>query len=225
MTRAPIKRHGGKSYQARHIASLLPPHDAYNEPFCGSAAVLFAKEPSAVEFISDADRGVVAVFAMLRDRFCDFHSELEALDYSQGVFERWRDTPADSLDDLNLAIRTYVVCNMSRGGLGEDFAWSDRLRGGRPGDLNAWLTKLGMLSEMSDRLEGVFVAHGNAFRSITTRTTSVQGESDRRCYAVATGRPQRLGKVAVAFFSIVRGGCASATKKLCQTAAEAACYS
>ncbi len=60
---------------------------------------------------------------------------------------------------------------------------------------------------------------------MTTRTTNGRGESDRKGYAVATGRPQRLGKVAVAFFSIVRGGRAGAAKKLCQTAAEAACYS
>ena len=42
---------------------------------------------------------------------------------------------------------------------------------------------------------------------------------------MATGRPQRLGRVKVAFFSIVRGDRASTTKKLCQTAAEAACDS
>ena len=67
-------------------------------------------------------------------------------------------------------------------------------------------------------------AHGNAFRSMTTRTTNGQGGIKSKGYAVATDRPQRLGRVAVAFFSIVQGDRASTTKKLCQTAAEATHY-
>jgi hypothetical protein len=60
---------------------------------------------------------------------------------------------------------------------------------------------------------------------MTTRTTNGQGGIKSKGYAVATDRPQRLGRVAVAFFSIVQGDRASTTKKLCQTATEAACYS
>lgn len=37
-------------------------------------------------------------------------------------------------------MRFLIRCRFSRGGLGQDFAWSERERGGKPGDENAWDT-------------------------------------------------------------------------------------
>jgi len=45
----------GKKRLAKRLVALLPPHTTYVEPFCGSAAVLFAKDRSRVEVINDAD--------------------------------------------------------------------------------------------------------------------------------------------------------------------------
>ena len=39
----PITYYGGKILQAERIASLLPEHRHYVEPYCGSLAVLLAK--------------------------------------------------------------------------------------------------------------------------------------------------------------------------------------
>jgi len=44
---------GGKRTIAKHIVAELGKHRAYWEPFCGSCAVLFAKEPSAMETVND----------------------------------------------------------------------------------------------------------------------------------------------------------------------------
>lgn len=58
----PLKWHGGKSYQAKHIISHMPPRcknpnapapgDAgwlhYVEPFFGGGAVLFAQDPEGI---------------------------------------------------------------------------------------------------------------------------------------------------------------------------------
>ncbi len=43
----------------------------------------------------------------------------------------------------------------SRGGLGKTFAWSERLRGGKPGDANAWDTIRAELPAIADRVRGV----------------------------------------------------------------------
>jgi DNA adenine methylase len=161
-TRAPIKRHGGKAYLARSIAGLIPPHETYVEPFAGSAAVLFAKPPAARETIVDMDAGVVALMAALRDTPDALAARLARLDYAEAAFTAWRDADPATLPQLDLAVKTYVVANMSRGGLGKSFAWSERTRGGRPGDLNAWMTKLDMLPEMARRLAGVEVVNGDA---------------------------------------------------------------
>ena len=52
---------------------------------------------------------------------------------------------------------------MSRGGLGTAFAWSTRLRGGKPGDVNAWETAIEEIPQISKRLQGVNIFQGEAF--------------------------------------------------------------
>jgi DNA adenine methylase len=49
---SPIKKHGGKyGAIAKKIVQLMPPHTAYLEPYCGSAAVLFARDPDDPRFV------------------------------------------------------------------------------------------------------------------------------------------------------------------------------
>ncbi len=57
---------GGKASLAPWIASLLPAHRVFVEPFCGSAAIPFAKPRSTVEVINDLDGNVVMFFRVLR---------------------------------------------------------------------------------------------------------------------------------------------------------------
>lgn len=66
--RPPFPYYGAKVRLARWIASMLPPHRMYVEPFSGSGAVLFAKTPSAHEVLADIDGNIVNFFRVLRDR-------------------------------------------------------------------------------------------------------------------------------------------------------------
>lgn len=58
---------GGKGRLASWIASRLPPHRVYVEPFAGTAAVLFAKMPSPIEVLNDANGDIIAVYRCLQD--------------------------------------------------------------------------------------------------------------------------------------------------------------
>jgi len=52
---------------------------------------------------------------------------------------------------------------MSRGGLANAFAWSDRLRGGKPGDVNAWETAINnTLPQIVHRIKDLRVLHDEA---------------------------------------------------------------
>jgi site-specific DNA-adenine methylase len=56
----------GKKRLAERLAAMLPAHKTYVEPFAGSAAVLFAKEPAEVEVINDADPEIADAYRLLK---------------------------------------------------------------------------------------------------------------------------------------------------------------
>lgn len=69
--RAPVEKTiwgspAGKKRLADRLVAMLPAHKTYVEPFAGSAAVLFAKEPSEVEVINDADPEIADAYKLLK---------------------------------------------------------------------------------------------------------------------------------------------------------------
>lgn len=108
----PIPYFGGKAGMARRIVDLLPAHDIYVEPFAGSLAVLFAKEPSRHEIVNDSDGALTTFFRMLRDRPEDLARVCQLTPYSRREFElAMLDEPG--LEDLELARRFWVRVNQS----------------------------------------------------------------------------------------------------------------
>ena len=62
----------GKTRIADRIAAELPEHRVYVEPFAGGAQVLFAKEPTEVDVINDADPEIVEAFCGVMDERARF---------------------------------------------------------------------------------------------------------------------------------------------------------
>lgn len=56
----------GKKRLAARLTKLIPPHRVYVEPFAGSAAVFFEKEPAEVEVLGDADPEIAAAFKAVK---------------------------------------------------------------------------------------------------------------------------------------------------------------
>lgn len=63
-----LKYPGAKWSAARWICEQLPPHGIYLEPFFGSGAVFFNKEPARLETINDRDHNVVNLFKVIREK-------------------------------------------------------------------------------------------------------------------------------------------------------------
>ena len=59
--------YGGKKWIAHKIASYIPYHKVYVEPFAGGAAVLFAKDMSPREAINDRDPEIAFMYRFIRD--------------------------------------------------------------------------------------------------------------------------------------------------------------
>ncbi len=56
----------GKKRLAARLVKLIPPHQVYVEPFAGSAAVFFEKEPATAEVLSDGDPEISFAFRAIK---------------------------------------------------------------------------------------------------------------------------------------------------------------
>lgn len=157
--RSPLKWHGGKSYLARRITALFPPHRVYVEPFIGGGSVLLNKAPAEREVAGDLNAALVNFWFHVAQRGAALAEILADVPYAADRFEAAKALPGQ--DGLYGAVAFLVRNRMSRGGLGESFAWSERLRGKTrpggpvPGDLNAWDTIREELPRIAGRVKGV----------------------------------------------------------------------
>lgn len=172
-TRPVFKCHGGKYYLAPWIISHFPEnHESmtYVEPYCGGANVLLNKPKSAVEVMNDIDLSLINIYRALRDEPKDFIRRLNLCKYCEETFEKALNKGQQE-DYLDSAINEFILRRMSRGGLKKAFAWSKRLRGGQPGDVNAWKTAITSLPDLSTRLHGVFIFNKDALEVIRAFNT------------------------------------------------------
>lgn len=167
--RSPLKWHGGKSYLARRIIARLPEHETYVEPFIGGGSVLLNKPPAAREVAGDLNAGLIQFWYDLQQDKKDparypFNGDsleflpdlVDLLGYNEGVFLSAKEGRyAEARPRFGPSLDFLIRNRFSRGGLGKDFAWSDRLRGGQPGDANAWETIKGELPAIVERVRRV----------------------------------------------------------------------
>lgn len=61
-----LKYPGSKWNVAKQIVQLIPEHHSYVEPYFGSGAVLFNKDPSDIETVNDLDSNVINLFRCIQ---------------------------------------------------------------------------------------------------------------------------------------------------------------
>lgn len=76
--KTPISYYGGKQTMLKHILPLIPKHSLYTEPFCGGAAVLFAKRPTDCEVINDLNRGLVNFYLVAKRHYSLLKTEIDS---------------------------------------------------------------------------------------------------------------------------------------------------
>ena len=89
--RVPFGYYGAKGRIARQIVSTLPPHNAWVEAFCGSAALTLAKPPAPIEVINDLDDQVVNLFRQLRSNGKALRKAVALTPYARAEFEMARE--------------------------------------------------------------------------------------------------------------------------------------
>ena len=150
-----------KNYLARRIIALAPAEfEAYCEPFLGGGSVLMNLDFAGPRYAGDADADLVNTWRVVQVRPNCLYERLKGIPYTEEEFERWKGWEPVTLPtvhevtdaQIERAVKTLIVSRFSRGGLGKSFAESDRLRGGRMGDENAWLNFVKEVPTISEHL-------------------------------------------------------------------------
>lgn len=85
--RTVLKYPGSKWRIANWIVEHMPPHKSYLEPFFGSGAVFFRKDPSRIETINDMDGDVVNLFRCIQKDVGKLAGLIETVPYARQEYE------------------------------------------------------------------------------------------------------------------------------------------
>jgi DNA adenine methylase len=148
----PVGYFGGKTSIARQIATLLPEHEHYVEPFGGSLAVLMAKPRSAMETVNDLEHDLMTFWRVLREQPAELERRCALTPHSRAELQAAYD-PASS--DIETARRVFVRLTQGRGNhiaAGRRAGWrhhqdARRREGGMPARLASFVARIAPAAE------------------------------------------------------------------------------
>jgi len=158
--------YGAKVRIASHIINSLPPHNAWVEAFCGSAALTIAKKPAPIEIINDLDDQIINLFEQLRNNSKKLINAVSLTPYARKEYFN-----AKQLDDLidplekarRFLISTMMTVNGAVGETGAGFSFSQSYsREGREARVNRWYNLPDRLEKIVERLKSVRVENRDA---------------------------------------------------------------
>lgn len=107
---------GSKWTMAKWIIREMPLHKVYLEPFFGSGAVLFGKEPAEVELINDIDNNVANLFKIMRDSPVNLANLVKLTPYVKDEYQKSYETLQEDVSELERARSFLVRCWMAQNG-------------------------------------------------------------------------------------------------------------
>lgn len=168
---------GGKRTLAPRIVQELGKHTQYFEPFCGSMAVLFAKEPSQQETVNDLHSDLVNLAVCLQDEFHSrwLYERMQRTLVGDGLLREAKQYFAEQPDDADIGAREraywYLVsswmarngtCGMER----QDFQLAVRWTAGGGSPTVRWRSATESLPAWHQRLQNVVIVCRDAFSII-----------------------------------------------------------
>lgn len=165
-----ISYYGGKQRQAANIVPLIPKHTVYVEPFCGGAAIFFAKPWPDVgnsnhyrEYLNDKDERLINFYRVLQtpEKREALIERLSLTLYSEAEYQKAKDL--ESGDDIQRAWAYYLniqqsFANKLNGGWGRG-VYGDNLQA-------TWAKKVARLPEYLERMASVGVTCDDALTII-----------------------------------------------------------
>lgn len=163
-TKPPFGYYGAKQRLAAQIVKSLPPHNAWVEAFCGSAAITLAKKPAPIEIINDLDGNIVNLFRVLRKKPRALAGAVTLTPYAREEFAR-AGRHRKKLTKVERARRFLARTMMTVNGDAKDagFSYSSSFtRGHKEARVSRWYNLPGRLEDVAERLRNVRVENVDA---------------------------------------------------------------
>ena len=161
---------GSKWSIAKWIISHFPEgyeKMVYLEPFAGSAAVFFLKNPGAVETINDLNSDIVNLFQVLREKPEELKRVLQLTPYSREEYEKAKEPCGEPIEKA----RRYMVRTTQAIGAKPDSGWRNHKQAKIGGTACKWAGITETIDAASKRLRGntrnlVQIEHSDALTLI-----------------------------------------------------------
>ena len=157
---------GSKHRLALPILKYLPPHNAWVDAFCGSAALTLAKSPAPIEIINDINGEIINFFEQLRNRPKKIYSMLDFTPYAREELKKAREN-GGRISQIERARQFIVSSMMSINGMFGDhrggFSYSNSYaRSGMEARVSRWNNMPLRLQFVVDRLKNVRIENKDA---------------------------------------------------------------
>lgn len=159
---------GGKWRIAPQLVLLIPEHHTYLEPFFGSGAVFFQKEPSAIETINDLDNDVVNLFTCIREHPEDLAKCIDLTPYARSVYEQAWEEKIEEMDNIQRAANFLIRCWQSFNfRTSKKVGWKSDVAGRESMyTLKNWNNLPNTIFQVANRLKNVQIEHQDAITLI-----------------------------------------------------------
>lgn len=165
----PVAWFGGKGHVAAWVASHLPEHDTYVEPYGGAGSVLFTKPAAPIEVWNDLHGDLTNLFQIIRsDGYERLRHEATLILHSRPEYEHAVDVlNSTETDPHKRALAFFVAMNQGFGGTYPTLGrWAkskgQRLSGGMGNNTAQWWRKVAWLDAWHERLATVQIENRDA---------------------------------------------------------------
>lgn len=167
-----LKFPGSKWNLATWITSYFPAHTRYVEPYCGSAAVFFNKQPTKHEVLNDLDGSIVNFFTVLRTQGEELARLIDLSPWSEAEYEQYEKHHDDSGDPLENARRFLIRSWQAHGGtIAQVSGWKHNGIHGKVYPTQLWRKLPERLLAASDRLKDAEIRNRPALEIISYYNT------------------------------------------------------
>ena len=163
-----LKYPGSKWNLARELVKLIPEHHTYCEPYAGSMALLFTKEPSCIEVVNDLDSDVVNLFRCIQQDSERLARLVMTTPYSREVYDS-QFSGSGCASRYQQAAGFLVKCWQGHGfrTTGSKVGWKNDVQGReRAYALWNWYRLPDWIIEVAERLRMVQIEHRPALEVI-----------------------------------------------------------